>query len=113
MVFYQVTNNTMAVKWKDFDTYDLECDLETLLSKPEEDEVESFIVTGCTERIPFLDFSSNVLPKKVISRNSSSESGSVKLRGRGRSLTNRALRLDKPCRRPGQRATLEKVGHSV
>ena len=101
----------MAVKWEDFDTYDLECDLETLLSKPEEDEVESFIVTGCTERIPFLDFSSNVLPKKVII--SSSESGSVKLRGRGRSLTNRALRLDKPCRRPGQRATLDKVRHSV
>ena len=111
MVFYSSSFKKTQTKMAGGTWRQITCELDGCLEifhGQNDDDLEPLIVDGCTKEIPFLDFSSIVLPKEAFF---TSENGSVKSRGRGRSLTNRALGFDKPCRRPGQRATLDKVGH--
>ena len=96
----------MASRWR---VWDLECVQETLASRQYEKEVEPLIADECTREILCVNFSSIVLPKEAYL--TSNDGGNVRSRGRGRSLVNRALGLDKPSRRPGERDTSDnKVG---
>ncbi|XP_028395607.1 uncharacterized protein LOC114519643 [Dendronephthya gigantea] len=92
----------MASRWR---TWDLNCLEETLGGRPREEDVEPLILAGSLKEIPYIDLSSIILPKEALS----CDDGSLRSRGRGRSLANRALALDKPSRRPGERGSSDKA----
>jgi hypothetical protein len=74
-----------------------------------ETEIEPLIVPGCTREITSLNLGSIVLPKEAFF--TSNDAGArLRARGRGRSLTNRALGIDKPSRRPGEKNISHEVG---
>ena len=96
----------MAGRWR---TWNLDCLEETLTSRPREKEVEPLILAGSLKEIPYINLSSIVLPKEALSL--AYDDGSLRSRGRGRSLANRALASNKPSRRPGEGRSSDKVGH--
>ncbi|CAB3993818.1 ---NA--- [Paramuricea clavata] len=95
-------------RWR---TWDLDCLQETLVSRQQhENEIEPLIVPGCTREITSLNLGSIVLPKEAFF--TSNDAGArLRARGRGRSLTNRALGIDKPSRRPGEKNISHEAGN--
>ena len=95
----------MAGRWR---TWDIEC-LDVVTSRQDDAEMEPLIVPGWNEEISHIDFSSIVLPKEAFFTSSKGSTTTMRSKGRGRSLANRALAFDKPVRRPGERENSDKV----
>ena len=96
----------MASRWR---TWDLGALDEMVMDSYKKDDIEPLILPGWRKKITHVDLSAIVLPKEAYF----SSDDVSRARGRGRSLTNRALGYDKPSRRPGERDSFVKVKNCV